>query len=415
MKMIEKIRRIPPHFKLGALAVMFSFVLGICFPYIKEWMLAKEAPPTPLRITPPAAGQQVQTDAFSVQLFQYYLQNTGDNLTITPDATTQCLSALKLKATPEAAALFTPLQLCGKPAQSSAALINEACLFTNAADTLPQNEENSIVYQAPFSADYTKALQLVNGVIYRLSGGSISNMCCSASAPPTTRILATTLVNFKADWYYPIYTAHTKQQIFRNADGVKKEVPFMQAKGNFRIATDPKGEWKAVALFMRNTPQGDAAGHDSCALILIQPTATAAISARPLATRLNVADYNNIRTALATASETSATIGLPRICELRTLLDVRSIPVLQDLGLGAITESQAAPFPGLSATTPFPLTGFIQYNVVTFEESPDHAVAPADVGPCDTTINFDRPFIWMLCPLTTAEPPYLMGVIEKMN
>jgi hypothetical protein len=50
-----------------------------------------------------------------------------------------------------------------------------------------------------------------------------------------------------------------------------------------------------------------------------------------------------------------------------------------------------------------------------FEESPDYAVAPADVGTCDTTINFDRPFIWMLCPLTTSEPPYLMGVIEKMN
>lgn len=415
MKIIEKIRQIPPHFKLGTLAVLCSFVLGICYPYIKGWFLGEEAKPTPLRITALPPGQQAQTDAFSVRLFQFYLQETRDNLTIAPDATTQCLYALQMKATPEAAALFAPLQLCSKPAQSSANIINKACLFTNKEGSIPQNDENSIVYTAPFSADIIKAIQMVNAVVFRLSDGNIRNMYDSYSAPATTRILATAIVNFKADWHYPIYAEHTKNKTFLNADGAKKEVPFIRAKGNFRIAADPKGEWTAVAMFMRNTPQGDTTGHDSCALILIQPAAPEPISARPLAARLNVADYNNIRTALATAAETPATISMPRICELRTQLDMRVIRVLQDLGLGAITESQSAPFPGLSASTPFPLTGFVQHNIVTFGESPDNAVAPTAVGTEAVTINFDRPFIWMLCPLTTPEPPYLMGVIEKMN
>ena len=415
MKIIEKIRQIPPHFKLGALAVVFSFVLGICYPYLKGWFLGKEAVPTPVRITELPAGQQVQTDAFSVRLFQYYLQKTGDNLTIAPDATAQCLYALQMKATPQAAALFAPLQLSGKAAQSSAEIINNACLFTNKDDTIPQNDENSIVYTAPFSADATKAMQMVNGVIFRLSGGSISNMYNIITAPATTRILASAIVNFKADWHYPIYTAHTHNKTFLNADGGKKEVPFMQAKGNFRIATAPTGEWTAVAMFMRNTPQGDAAGHDSCALILIQPTVSTPLSARPLAARLNVADYNNIRTALATATDTPATISMPRICELRTQLDMQTIPLLQDFGLGAITDSQTASFPGLSSTTPFPLTGFAQHSIVTLSESTDDAIPPAEVSEGATSINFDRPFIWMLCPLTSPEPPYLMGVIEKMN
>ena len=39
---------------------------------------------------------------------------------------------------------------------------------------------------------------------------------------------------------------------------------------------------------------------------------------------------------------------------------------------------------------------------------------PAPFNGSATTLEFKRPFIWMLCPLTTPEPPYLMGVVEYM-
>lgn len=415
MNLSEQIRKIPPYIKLGSLGVLFSFVLGICFPSIKDWLTATEQPPTALRINKPQDGQQVQTDAFSVHLFQYYLSKVPEgNLTIMPDTASQCLTALKSKASPETTALFTPLQICERKTQSSAEITEAACLFTNAKDTIPQSAENSIVYPAPFSEDIVSALQTVNNTIYGVSNRSVSHMFSSTTAPHTTCILAATVIDFKPDWYYPIRAEQTKPNQFRNADGSRSEVPFMQANGRFRIADDPQGRWKAVAMFMRNTPQGDAAGHDSCALILIQPQTNGTPGARPLAAALTTTDYNSIRTALATAEEKPATINLPRIYNMETRLDMRLIPVLQDLGLGAITEPNAAPFPGLSATAPFPLSGFIQHSRVSFVESPASAVAPTEVTTVDSPIDFDRPFIWMLCPLTAPEPPYLMGVIEFM-
>ncbi|MBR5213406.1 MAG: hypothetical protein IKV92_04000 [Akkermansia sp.] len=401
-----------PVIRLGLFAVALSFFLGMYYQDIIDWLAAGEKPPTALRIGAVKDGQQVQTDCFSVRLFQYYLKKEPvGNLTVVPHAVTACLTELKKHTTPELAEAFTPLQLSEKQARSAAAIFEGSFLFSNAADTL-DTAATGRVHPTEFSGDLALAHQSINGLVNYYTGGAIERMFSGSSAPRSTRLLAAAVHGFTADWYYPIYARHTEQDFFRNADATRSKVPFLKAEGNFRVVQDPQGKWKAAAMFMRNTPQGDHAGHDSCARILILPLEELPLSARPLATELTTEDFNAIRTALAKAEETAATIKLPRLSGREYRLDM--FPSLQAMGLGGLIQRDAAPFPKLSKTTPFPLDGFYQQCSATWEESPDTAVMPAPFNGSATTLEFKRPFIWMLCPLTTPEPPYLMGVVEYM-
>ncbi len=401
-----------PMIRLGLFAVALSFFLGMYYTDIIDWLTQGEKPPTAIRIGELKDDRQVQTDTFSIRLFQYCIKKEPvGNLTVVPHAVSRCLNELQKMCTPEQAELFTPLQICPTEAKCAAAVHEGAFLFPNKADTL-EGAENEVVSPTEFSGDLAEAHQHINGLVNYYTNGAINRMFSSSSAPRSTRLLAAAVLGFRADWYYPIYPGNTEPATFRNADATKSKVAFMEAEGNYRIVQDPQGKWKAVAMFMRNTPQGDAAGHDSCALILILPQEELPLSARPLATELTPEDFNTIRTALAKAEESPATIKLPRVSGAEYRSDM--FPALQAMGLAALVQPDAAPFPKLSKTTPFPLDGFYQQSAFTWEESAPTAVAPATFNGSGTTLEFNRPFIWMLCPLTTPAPPYLMGVVEYM-
>ena len=402
-----------PIMRWGLLAVVAAFALGLFWPTIVEWFNPGPQTATAPRITMPKEGESIQTDEFSVRLFQYYLKRipTG-NLVVTPNNVTQCLNVLKNLTTEENAPLFEPLHLCDTATQSSANLHEGALIFCNRTDAKPEQRKNEAIFTAAFSTDLAMAHQEINSAVTAYTNGAISHMFSGSSAPRGTRMLAAAVLAFQADWYYPFYQHLTEEKVFHNADATRPRVHFMKSNGNFRTAVDPQGKWQAVALMMRNTPRGDAAGTDSCALILILPSRADTLSARPLATSLTPQDYSTIRTALAQAEEKPATILLPRIRELAGRLDM--FPALHAMGLGALTKADAAPFPTLSDTTPFPLDGFYQQNVFFFCESADNVAVPEELEPSEKTLEFNRPFIWMLCPLTAPSPPYAMGVQEYM-
>lgn len=402
-----------PVIRLGILAVVVSFALGLFWPTILEWFNPGPQSSTAPRITMPKEGESIQTDEFSVRLFQYYLKRipTG-NLVVTPNNVTRCLNELKKLTAEENAALFAPLNLCDKATASSASVHEGALLFCNRADVKPEQRENEAVFTAAFSTDLAMAHQEINSAVTAYTNGAITHMFSGSSAPRGTRMLAAAVLAFQADWYYPFYHHFTEEKVFHNADATRPRVSFMKADGNFRTVADPQGKWQAVALFMRNTPQGDADGTDSCALILILPTDADILSVRPLAASLTAQDYNAIRTALAQAEEKPATILLPRIRELAGRLDM--FPALHAMGLGALTKADSAPFPTLSEATTFPLDGFYQQNIFSFRESADNIAVPTELDVSEKTLEFNRPFIWMLCPLTAPTPPYAMGVQEYM-
>ncbi len=401
-----------PMIRLGLFAVALSFFLGMFYTDIIDWWLAGEKPPTALRIGKLKDKEQVQTDTFSIRLFQYCLKKDPvGNLTIVPHAVSRCLNELQKNTTPELAELFTPLQISRTETTCAADIHEGAFLFTNKADTLG-GVANGVITPTEFSGDLAATHQHINGLVNYYTNGAINRMFSSSSAPRSTRLLAAAVHGFRADWYYPIYYRHTEPAMFRNADATRSKVSFLKSDGNFRMAQDPQGKWKAVAMFMRNTPQGDAAGHESCALILILPQEELPLSARPLATELTTEDFNAIRTALAQAEESPATIKLPRITASEYRSDM--FPALQAMGLTALVQQDAAPFPKLSQSSPFPLDGFYQQSSFTWEESAPSRVMPAAFNGSSTTLEFNRPFIWMLCPLTSPAPPYLMGVVEYM-
>lgn len=401
----------PGTIKLGVLIVVVAFSLGLFYPTIIEWFNPTPKPPTELQITTPKEGENIPTDTFSVRLFHYYLNRvpTG-NLIVTPDIITRSLNEIQRLADSQYTELFTPLQLHDKPTESSADIHSACFLFTNAKDTTKQVEENEIIYPVSFSDDLASAHQIMNAAVQARTNGAIEYMFSGSSAPKGTRVLAAAVLGFTADWYYPFYHHRTEDSVFRNADATRSKVPFMTAEGHFRVAQDPQGKWQAIALFLRNAAKTE--NKEACAFIIILPTEEWPLSARPLASSLTAEDYGKIRTALAKAEEKAAIIKLPRISESSYRIDM--FPALQAMGLRALADTHAAPFPALSSTTPFPLDGFYQQCSLRFRESAGNVGSPGTFPGSNTTLEINRPFVWMLCPLATPEPPYAMGVQEYL-
>lgn len=407
----------PPNKKriilLGVIGVTFAFFIGLASPNLMDWFTPSAKPPTAINISTPKEGEEIPTDEFSVRLFHYYLKKvSAGNMTVTPAAVTDCLRNLQRQTDAAHDSLFSPLNLNTESPDCSAEIQHTHMIFTNERDTLPQNREVEGILPIDFSENLAEAHSIMNLLAQSYTNGMITHMFSSASAPRGTRVLATTVLSATTDWYYPFHAHHTEQAEFTNADYTKSRVKFMKSEGNFRMVTDPEGKWKAVALFLRNAAEMALSGKDACALIIIIPTEEEYMSARPLATSLTAQDYGKIRTALARAQETPATIKLPRMEEVNERLDI--FPALHAMGLGSLAAADAAPFPKLSERKPFPLDGFYQQCALNFVESPVLAAPPADQAGSTTTLEINRPFIWMLCPLATPEPPYAMGVREYL-
>lgn len=413
MSIREKLQQIPPAVTKGVVIVALSFILGLCYPLLKKSFSAERETSTPPRTTLPSSPEGIQTDAFSIALFQHVLNQVPEgNVVITPNSISHCLSELGRHADSEHREMFQKLQLQAAPTNSTLEIFESSFLFTNAADTLPSVAEQGIIHTADFSGNLVEAHQILNSYVYNGSGGLIPLMFNGSTAPRSSRLLASATVGYRTDWYYPIRPEQTNKEIFYNADGTKPRVHMMQANGRFRLAQDPAGKWKAAALFMRNAPQFDTGEADTCALIIIQPTDEFPLSARPLAESLTPQQYSNIRTALAQSQDHAATIKLPRFSFNNTRLDM--FPSLHVMGLSSITRRNAAPFPQISSTQPFPLDGFYQQCTIQVEESPDHTPAAEIMGSQPHSWEFNRPFIWMLMPLTASGAPYAMGIIEYL-
>lgn len=398
---------------LGVIGVAFAFFMGLASPALLDWFTPTAKPPTAINISTPKEGEEIPTDEFSVRLFHYYLKKvTAGNITVTPAVVTDCLRNLQRQTDDAHTSLFSPLNLNTKSTDSSAEIQHTHMIFTNERDTLPQNREVEGILPVDFSDNLAEAHRIMNLLVQSYTNGMTTHMFSSSSAPRGTRVLATTVFSATTDWYYPFHSHHTEQAEFTNADSTKSEVKFMKSEGNFRMVTDPAGKWKAIALFLRNTPEMALSDKEACALIIIIPTEEEYMSARPLATSLTAQDYGKIRTALARAQETPATIKLPRMEEVNERLDM--FPALHAMGLGSLATADAAPFSKLSERRPFPLDGFYQQCALSFVESPVLSAPPADQTGSTTTLEINRPFIWMLCPLATPEPPYAMGVREYL-
>lgn len=415
MKLTEKLQQIPLVVRKGVAIVVLAFVAGLLYPAMKEWFNPTIAPSTPPRVTLPAAGETLRTHAFTVELWQQLLRQVPEgNVVLTPNMLNQCLVQLQDLAAEEHAESFTRLQLTRPKTESTTAVHEGAFFFANEKDVLSHSAtlQESIVYGADFVGDLAMAHKLLNTAVKNATDGMVPLMFNSTSAPRGTRLLGCAVAGYTADWYYPIYAHRTEKATFRNADATQSKVEMMRAEGRFRMVQSTAGNWKAVAIPMRNNPACDDGKRDSCALILIQPIEELPLSAHPLAEQLTQADFDAIRSALATAPEQDATIKLPRFAYNNSRLDV--FPLLHAMGLGAITKRDGSPFPKISATQPFPLDGLYQQCTLVFKESPENATAPAPVGGSSNTLEFNRPFLWLLVPLTTANPPYAMGLVEYL-
>lgn len=412
MKILQKLRELPPIIKNGIIITAVAFTIGIFSPYIRDVLMPQPLQQAGPRITLPAEGETVQTDAFSINLLHAAVQTTQEgNIVITPNAIAVCLEHLQQAADEQTAAPIRALRLPTQMQESSATIREAACLFADSSAELKPTRQNSIVFPVALTGNLAGAHRDINGRISTYTDGAVSHLANSVTIPRGYHFIATAVLSFHGSWQVPMPLHLTEKGKFDNADGSRTEVKMMKAEGDFRIATDPAGKWVATALFYRSSTEPALATKDDCALILIRPL-TKQLSARPLAEQLQVQDYNAIRQALALAPPTSATITLPRFSLHNHTQDLSAM--LCALGAARLYSHTEAAFPGIAEASHFPLDAFYQQCELSFSECDPYPGAPSPTHAPYTKLEFSGPFIWMLAPLTSSQAPYAMGVLENL-
>jgi len=388
------------------------FVLGLSFPYLKQWLAEEGDSPAASfrapRVSLPESGAPV--DAFTARLLQAALSARPEgNILLAPNSFAATLMQLPPLANEGLAAQLASISLPDSLQDSAAGAHEAACLFADSA-AVPNNAADLGVFPAPFSQNLPRALSEVNNAISSFTQGGVGQVISSDQASPETGILAVNALSFHSPWLFPVRKEDSHDADFFNADGRMPRVRMMQCKGSFRIAEDPSGEWKAAALFFRNDSPA-AALRDSCCLVVILPQGG---SARKLAADLEPTAFAALHTALARAPETEGSISLPVLSFRPLTQDVT--PLLHLLGLRSLF-AVASPLPGLSGDTPLPFSRALQCCSLTLDESGDDApphASPPLPNHAPVLLQADKPFIWFIGSLASPAPPYALGIVENL-
>lgn len=394
--------------KDGLIIIAAAFVLGLSYPHLQEWLTPSHGTPnTAPRLTLPKEG--VPADAFTHRLLQAALNAQPEgNILLAPNSLAAILLQMKPLASEELAACLDSLNLPGSLQESAANAHEAACLFADSAGIPNASANNLGVLPVPFSENLPQALARINTTIASFTAGHISQVTDSEQTPPQTGIASVNALSFDTPWLYPASAKGMGAADFYNANGGVQRVRMLPCKGSFRIAEDPQGQWKAVALFFRNNSPANQP-LESCCLVAILPQSG---HVRQLARDLTPDRIAAIRTALAQAPETDGTVEMPRLMFPPLTQDIT--PILRLLGIGPLFTT-AAPLSHLAEGTPLPYTCALQscsINLSETEAIPGITPPMPDIAPLLMQLN--RPFLWFIGSLTSPAPPYALGIIEAL-
>lgn len=373
--------------KLALLAVLLGLAVGILVPRLTKgdwhsWFDEKEQP-----IVLPE-GEWV-SDAFSLKLLQTALQTPEYPATfVCPAAMTELLHTLDAMSR---GAVHEQVEALGLSSFGQ----NDVPGFSLAAmeETLPRAEEKTAMLMLPFRRNYPEALSTFN----TLFGYPAAD---SANTSPDTRLFMAARTEIECRFRLPFYAADSKVTDFDNADGGMPAVRFLRRCGQFRMAEAEDGSWKAVALLLRG-------GSADTALVAVLPQG----NAREFALHLDSAQMSAIRRALAEAVPQEMRVELPRLAYSVGLRN--SAPLIQALGVTAPFDIRSADF-GKLTTEKVALNAVAESLLCIL---PEEERKPTDVphpDSCVASFSLNRPFLWFIGDLTSADPPLVLGIVENL-
>ncbi len=352
------------------------------------------------------AHEQMQGDRFALEMFRALAAEEKGNITFSPASLEAVLHLLREGAAGGTRRALEELPLGRQGVQSAMQVQSANALF--AADDLTLKAAPADVHRTPFASAPAKAAETINAWCKEKTQGLVPAIASPASITPDTRLVAVNAVYLKERWLRPFDEAATQQEgRFTKADGSTVTVPLMHRVANFRYAEG--GDWQAVALFYRRDGRK---GEPGC-FIGILPKG----DAREFAKALTPERYEAIRRSLAAAHLERTSVTLPKMDIDSGAYSLK--PALAQQGLAPLFTA-AADFSGF-CDEPLMLADVLQrcHVIVSEKETEAAAVTMAVLAEGaaprkkPNSIRFDRPFIWAIGDLTSAAPPYFLGLYEE--
>ena len=352
-----------------------------------------------------SSSPNVACDALAVDLFRELVQhNDRGNIIFSPASAEAVLQLLRGGAAGSTRAELDQLPFGDSGVVSATQVLSCQALFADTA--LELRPETPRVQRVPLRSAPELAARKINRWTRTHTGGHIKSVV-SAQELASSSLLGISAVYLNELWLRPFLPEETRRAAFRLSGGGSVTVPMMYRRACFRYAET--ADWQAVALFYRRDGR---AGEPAC-FIGILPKG----EARSFAAALTVEQLSRIRSALASARPLEVEVYLPRMEAAPASFDLS--PALQALGVRSAFDPAAADFSVLCESR-LHVSLLRQQCCLKVNEQGTEASASSifDLmvqslpSPCPV-IRFDRPFLWLIGDLTTAAPPYFMGLCEQ--
>ncbi len=391
--------------RLLFLLIGIALLLGVTHRQLLDYLSGHEVETAALESQPviriPEGG--IRSDAFALRLFHSELAAGRGNVCVCPAAVVSLLRRLHELSGSSTHSRIDELHLpglSGEYAPSAATLQLYTRLFADSALNISAEIPTEDVPRVPLSDDFSQAVNFINTQAENDTEGFAARMMAGYDISPQTRFIALSAARFTRPWLHPFHRLDFRlDNDFQNADGSVRPEKMMECSAPLCHATAEDGSWQALALFFRNE------GREGAAACFVAILPARGVDARQFARSLTPEKLSAIRLALAKAAPTEMKVIMPAMKGQAGSTDLR--PALQRLGLGELF-SEGADFSRLSTSSPLQLDMVLARHQFSLEAEDSPAHLP-DTG---RTLRLNRPFIWFIGDLTTANPPCFIGLKE---
>ncbi len=352
----------------------------------------------------PACGG---VDSLAIRLFSVLAAKQEENIVFSPASLEGVLHLLQQGARGSSAAELAALPMGKRGVATAMAPVEANALFIAETLKLRKGINPAQIIKAPFETDSNRSAHIINTWVSQHTKGLIKGIVSANDISPFLRIVAANTIYLKERWLHPFKPASTNEEAdFTLSDGSTVKVAMMYNSGKYHYA---EGEdWQAVALPYRSAKDKGEPGY----FIGILPTG----NVNDFVQTLTPQKYHSIRTALASATEETTYVNLPRFTLNPGTYSLKA--PLRHCGLNHIF-SESADFSGF-CMEPLYVSDVIQRCYVEVNEQGTEAAAATAafvqykcIQEKSYRITFNRPFIWVITDLHTAAAPYFMGVTQK--
>ncbi len=356
----------------------------------------------PLHINIPESG--IKTDTFGISLLQVAMKHKpGASVLVAPALTGEALMMLKAHASESILRDINKTGIIFPYTEHTSIPRSNVVTAADYGLRYDESYDASSILRLPFRANRPLAMTIFNGELGSGINQTTETLIGSKLLDGSTKFLIGTIAHMEPKFETPFLTQNSLAAEFENANGSIPDVSMMRLRANVRYVKDDKGAWEAVALLLK--PDYDR---------LAEPTVWIGIlpasSAEAMAKQLTVEQLTDIRQKLAQATPVDCCVCLPQLFWAPPARDLK--PLMEELGLNQLFDSSA---PNWKFTNEnLGLDAFLEKISISLIPQQGNIKQQPRPENAAVSISFNRPFIWLIGDLTSATPPYFIGLVQNL-